>query len=314
MSLLLKRQPLVISPLLACRIGLNEAIVLQQICYWLEETTSGVEHDGKKWIYNTIEQWNAQFPFWSPDTVKRSLTSLKKRGLVEVKQLNKSKHDRTNYYAINWESPLLTDEGNLPSSNRAESTLSNRGKMPSSNGAKSAFLHTEITTENTSEINGAVADESAPGADGVLVGEVLPKSKQEDEKPKQETVFQEKCRAAWKGYGEAYFQRYGVAPVRNPKVNSQVKNLVTRLGAEAADVAAWFVLNVNESFVVRKVHDLGLLVANAEGYRTQWATGRAMTNTRASQIDQTAANFSAADEAKALLRAKRERERANNAE
>lgn len=312
MSLLLKRQPLVISPLLACRIGLNEAIVLQQICYWLEETSSGVEHDGKQWIYNTIEQWNAQFPFWSPDTVKRSLTSLKKRGLVEVKQLNKSRHDRTNFYAINWESPLLTDEGKLHSSSRAESTSSNRGKLPSSTGAKSAFLHTEITTENTSETNPAVADKSAPGTGVVLTGEVLPKSKHSDEKPQQETEFQLKCRATWKAYGEAYCQRYGTAPIRNAKVNSQVKQLVQRLGTEAADVAAWFVLSCNESFVVRKVHDLGLLVSGAESYRTQWATGRAMTNTRASQIDQTAANYSAADEAKALLRAKRARE--NNAE
>lgn len=314
MSLLLKRQPLVISPLLACRIGLNEAIVLQQICYWLEETTSGVEHDGKKWIYNTIEQWNAQFPFWSSDTVKRSLTSLKKRGLVDVKQLNKSRHDRTNFYAINWESPLLTDECKLPPSSRAESTLSNRGKMPSSSGAKSAFLHTEITTENTSETNSAVADKSAPGAGGVLVGEVLPKGKQQEEKPQQETEFQQKCRATWKAYGEAYCQRYGTAPIRNAKVNSQVKQLVQRLGAEAAEVAAWFVMNVNDSFIVRKVHDLGLLVSSAEGYRTQCMTGRAMTNTRASQIDQTAANFSAADEAKAMLRAKRERERAKDAD
>lgn len=181
-------------------------------------------------------------------------------------------------------------------------------------------VQSELQTSNNNQevkpgsITVTDADKSASGQAAVLVGEVLPKSKQKGEKAEQETAFQEKCRAAWKAYGEAYCQRYGTAPIRNAKVNSQVKQLVMRLGAEAAEVAAWFVLNVNESFVVRKVHDLGLLVANAEGYRTQWATGRAMTNTRASQIDQTAANFSAADEAKALLRAKRERERANNAD
>ena len=43
MSLLYKRTPLVISPQLAVRIGLNEAVVLQQICYWLEETSAGVQ-------------------------------------------------------------------------------------------------------------------------------------------------------------------------------------------------------------------------------------------------------------------------------
>lgn len=112
MSLLLKVKPLVISPALAQRIGLNEAIVLQQICYWLEDTTSGVEHDGKRWIYNTIEEWTEQFPFWSEKTVKRALTSLKAHGLIYVEQLKKTQHDRTNFYAINHANPLLTDGDN----------------------------------------------------------------------------------------------------------------------------------------------------------------------------------------------------------
>lgn len=89
MSLLLKVKPLVVSPELASCIGLNEAIVLQQICYWLENTTSGVEYDGKRWVYNTIDEWTNQFPFWSSDTVKRALTSLKKRDLIFVEQLKK---------------------------------------------------------------------------------------------------------------------------------------------------------------------------------------------------------------------------------
>ncbi|MDE1188226.1 MAG: conserved phage C-terminal domain-containing protein [Pantoea sp.] len=162
MSLLLKVKPLVVSPELATRIGLPEAIVLQQICYWLEETPSGIEKDGKKWVYNTHEQWGEQFPFWSTDTVKRALNSLKKLGLIYVEQLNKSKHDRTNFYAINYESPLLTDECKLPSSNSANSPSSMGDKLPSSNrantpssmGGKLPSSLTENTTENTTEITG----------------------------------------------------------------------------------------------------------------------------------------------------------------
>ncbi|WP_312109302.1 conserved phage C-terminal domain-containing protein [Pantoea septica] len=158
MSLLLKVKPLVISPVLACRIGLNEAIVLQQICYWLEDTNSGVDHDGRRWVYNTIDEWNEQFPFWSSDTVKRALTSLKKSGLIYVEQLKKSQHDRTNFYAINHKNPLLTDEGNLHSSKGATCTHRKgqaasveKGKLTSSMGATCPRL-TENTTENTTEI------------------------------------------------------------------------------------------------------------------------------------------------------------------
>ncbi|MGC0817994.1 conserved phage C-terminal domain-containing protein [Pantoea agglomerans] len=158
MSLLLKVKPLVISPELAQRIGLNEAIVLQQICYWLEDTTSGVENAGRRWVYNTIEEWTNQFPFWSSDTVKRALTSLKKHDLIFVEQLKKSQHDRTNYYAINYANPLLTDEGKLHSSkdatctNRAEQSAPiDKGNLTSSIRANCPRL-TENTTENTTEI------------------------------------------------------------------------------------------------------------------------------------------------------------------
>lgn len=158
MSLLLKVKPLVVSPVLACRIGLNEAIVLQQICYWLEDTTSGIEHDGRRWVYNTIEDWNEQFPWWSSDTVKRALTSLKKSGLIYVEQLKKTQHDRTNFYAINHANSLLTDEGKLHSSKNASCTNRegqvapiDEGKLNPSMGANCTRL-TENTTEITTEI------------------------------------------------------------------------------------------------------------------------------------------------------------------
>ena len=175
MSLLLKVKPLVISPELAQRIGLNEAIVLQQICYWLEDTTSGVEHDGKRWVYNTIEDWTNQFPFWSSDTVKRALTSLKKRDLIFVEQLKKAQHDRTNYYAINHANPLLTDEGKLPSSKDAscthrtgQSAPIDQGNLNSSMGANCPRL-TENTTESTTEITSTPSCQVASQPDREVV-------------------------------------------------------------------------------------------------------------------------------------------------
>lgn len=131
MNLLLKTRPLLFNPMLASRIGLNEAIVVQQLAYWLEETTSGIEQDGRKWIWNSLTEWQKQFPFWSEDTVKRAFASLREKGVISVEQLNKSKHDRTNFYSINWGCDHLNDKSNLPSSM----------------GAASALLHAETTTE-----------------------------------------------------------------------------------------------------------------------------------------------------------------------
>lgn len=124
--------------------------------------------------------------------------------------------------------------------------------------------------------------------------------------PADETKLQAACRATWAAYSAAYQARYGVPPVRNEKVNSAIKGFVKRIGYEESPaVAEFYVSSVNDAFIVRMLHDAGLLLSGAEGYRTQWATGRAVTATAAKQADQTAANYSAVDEAKAIIRARR---------
>ncbi|UQY95379.1 helix-turn-helix domain-containing protein [Stenotrophomonas maltophilia] len=120
-----------------------------------------------------------------------------------------------------------------------------------------------------------------------------------------ETDLQAACRATWAAYASAYRTRHGVAPVRNAKVNSNVRQIVQRLGhTEAPLVAAWF-LTVNERYVVQNMHDLGALLTKCEAYRTQWATGRQVTEEAARQTDKTQTNLGAADAAKALLAQRR---------
>lgn len=178
MSLLFKFRPLVINPILAKRIGLNEAIVLQQVSYWLNETESGVEHDGRRWIYNTYEQWIEQFPFWSQDTVKRAITSLKKQGVLVVAKLSSDRLNHTNYYTINYEADALIEEGRLHQSKSAKCTELDEGKLPPSNGATCPDVtytnNTYNTQETTAETTTKEAVENLPA--------VLPKQKQ----PKQD--------------------------------------------------------------------------------------------------------------------------------
>ncbi|MEQ1963421.1 conserved phage C-terminal domain-containing protein [Xenorhabdus khoisanae] len=178
--LLLKNRPLVVIPELAVRLGLNEAIVLQQIQYWLTETSSGTEVNGRRWIYNTIEKWQEQFPFFSESTIKRALANLKKLGVLRIEQINKSNHDRTNYYSINYDHALLTDEVKItPSSNptagnrTGQNDLIDKRKLKHSNRSKCTTLNgsnwpdltentTESTTESTTEINCQVPKEPDP--------------------------------------------------------------------------------------------------------------------------------------------------------
>ncbi|NJI03097.1 DnaD domain protein [Staphylococcus agnetis] len=100
-NLLIDDYPILVLPKLASEIGLNEAIILQQIHYWLN--SSKHNHDGKKWIYNSYPEWQKQFPFWSMITIKRTIYSLEKQKLLIVGNYNKAKFDKTKWYTIDYQ-------------------------------------------------------------------------------------------------------------------------------------------------------------------------------------------------------------------
>jgi hypothetical protein len=93
----------------------------------------------------------------------------------------------------------------------------------------------------------------------------------------------------WKAYKAAFLGRYGVAPVRNASVNSQIAQFVKRLGNEAPAVAAHYLAS-NQAFYVRSKHTVGPMLKDAEGLHTEWQTGNSVTHTQAMQADKTAAN------------------------
>lgn len=98
---------------------------------------------------------------------------------------------------------------------------------------------------------------------------------------------------AWSAYAAAYLRRYGADPVRNATVNGQLSQMVSRIGsAEAPDVAAWYVQSRN-SFYVQSGHSVGILLRDCEKLRTEWATGRQVTQTQAIQGDRTQTNANA---------------------
>lgn len=99
-KLLIDDYPIQVLPKLAEEIGLNEAIVLQQMHYWLGNSKH--EHNNKKWIYNSYKSWEHQFPFWSNVTIRRTISSLEKQDLLYTGNFNKAGFDKTKWYTINY--------------------------------------------------------------------------------------------------------------------------------------------------------------------------------------------------------------------
>ncbi|GGN66371.1 conserved phage C-terminal domain-containing protein [Oceanobacillus indicireducens] len=100
-NLLIDDYPLVVLPNLAKRIGLNEAILLQQMHFWIQKRKNII--DDISWVYNTYAGWAEQFPFWSESTIKRTVRSLENQNLLLVGNFNKLKIDNTKWYSINYQ-------------------------------------------------------------------------------------------------------------------------------------------------------------------------------------------------------------------
>lgn len=130
-KLLFDESPLVIQPSLAAAIGLNEAIVLQQVHYWIQGGKSGKEIDGVRWIYNSLSDWQDQFPFWSESTIYRTLNNLEARNLLKTGNFNQRRGDRTKWYTLAYDEIHFLETGgdrnslfhNETSSSQPETTI-----------------------------------------------------------------------------------------------------------------------------------------------------------------------------------------------
>lgn len=143
-NLLIHEEPLLVLPGLASKIGLNEAIFLQQIHYWLNRSNNF--YDGYRWVYNTYEEWREQFPFWSVATLRRIVNKLEKEQLLIIGNYNKLKIDKTKWYRINYG---LLNRMSSPCAQNEQSRCSNCADEALNMSRPLPEITTETTTENT---------------------------------------------------------------------------------------------------------------------------------------------------------------------
>lgn len=112
-KLLLDEYPLIVLPSLACLVGLNQALFLQQVHYWCEHYRRRGDkrhfHNGRWWVYNAVSSrkdvpdWQEQFPFMSPSTIRRVICYLVDVKLLLTANYNLRAYDRTGWYSVDYE-------------------------------------------------------------------------------------------------------------------------------------------------------------------------------------------------------------------
>jgi hypothetical protein len=87
---------------LAEKYGVNEAIILTNLKYWIEKNIANNKnfYDGEFWTYNSIKAFNQLFPYLSEKQIRYSLKKLEDLKIIKTGNYNKLKYDRTTWYAI----------------------------------------------------------------------------------------------------------------------------------------------------------------------------------------------------------------------
>jgi DNA replication protein DnaD len=130
-KLLFDESPLIVQRKLAMKLGVDEALFIQQLHYLIVGKQSGSDFstfkEGNVWVYNTWWGWQEFFPFWNEKKIKRMIKSLEEVGvLIGRTDLNVKAYDKTKWYRIDYE--LLV---NLPERNyfEEEGSLHKEKKM-----------------------------------------------------------------------------------------------------------------------------------------------------------------------------------------
>ena len=245
-NLLIEEPPLQVLPSLALAVGLNEAIILQQMHYWLKIKQQASDkyadsfRDGRWWVYNSVTEWQAQFPFWSTDTIQRGITSLRKQGVLTVAQLSHDSRDRTNWYAIDYDQMEALA---VPVFNARQSKTPRRGNALPQDAAmgktQPAPVHerkmrqclTETSSENTKRIPQRVAPAGA--------SEVPPPLSQEPKGPEQKGPEQkgqaetDQARLLWRARRRV-FKRVENRPPGGVVLERMIQDCMKEIQAEDA--------------------------------------------------------------------------------
>jgi len=169
--LLIADKPIQVLPSLAVAIGLNEAIFIQQLHYWLNgaqrSKTFGQMRENRMWIYNTPEEWQVQnFPFWSVSTIRRVINSCKSQGVLDI-ELELSPMvpgGRRNWYTVNYDK--VAEIGSVQNEQTGVSNMN----RPSVQNEHAIYIDTENTTETTHK-SLAEPPDGGQQADDVTAGE-----------------------------------------------------------------------------------------------------------------------------------------------
>ncbi|MVN88340.1 hypothetical protein GO986_16465 [Deinococcus sp. HMF7620] len=262
--LLINETPLQVLPSLAEKIGLNEAIFLQQL-HFLSLNCRLI--GGRRWYSIKVEEWCRTFKFWSKRTVERIITSLRNQALIETTdEFNRDADDRTLFYAVNY---AALEELEFQAEKPAPSAVRQSGGVHPDDENQGGYQENTVPAESAKLAEGVAEprDVRAEGSANLADSSLL------KIKPTTPTPEAIEARAALAGGGVAgVFQEwidhlgFGPGPALNLTLSQWAAWTDEGLGAELKEAGVSVMLMGN-----RATDPSALLRARMERQRTQKA-------------------------------------------
>ena len=120
---------------IATRFGLIEAILLNNIWWWVEKNRANESnyYDGNYWTFNSTKAFAELFPYVSQKQIQNALKRLISEGILITGNYNKSVYDRTWWYAFTEKGKCIMQKGKMEDTKRENGLCKNVKPIPDIN-------------------------------------------------------------------------------------------------------------------------------------------------------------------------------------
>lgn len=145
-------------PEIAGRVGLNAAVIFQNITFWIEKNQANRRNlrDGRYWTYNSISAFGELFPYLSEKQIRTALEKLVSAELIIKGNFSDDRYDRTCWYALG---NSICPNGQIDPTKRENDAFAPEGKPSAPEGKSYKNRYKPYQKPNPSHAKAAVEDE-----------------------------------------------------------------------------------------------------------------------------------------------------------
>ncbi len=119
----------------AQKYGVNAAIILQNIGYWIKQNEANETNffDGRYWTFNSKRAYGELFPYMSKRQIETAFQKLIEDGVIVTGNYNKLAYDRTLWYALTQKGKSILHFGEMENSKPGNGKPQNGEPIPDIN-------------------------------------------------------------------------------------------------------------------------------------------------------------------------------------